>query len=445
MSPSVVRRLGRYRVDELIGTGSFASVYRAFDERLESTVVVKLLGDNHGLNAEVRERFIGEARALRKIRNPHVIEAYDIGETERHQPFLVLEYADRGTLADRTAALRAASIPVTVEGLTAVARSLGEAVAAVHEASIVHRDLSPSNVLLRSVPVLTPQLGPPGRGAIADAEPASIIGSDERLLVADLGMCKDLAINSGLTAAGGTDGFRPPEQRGCPALIDRRADLWALSALLLWIVSGRHPPDVDPAEAVVDGGMPRGLGVALARSLADQPADRHADIDDWLTEVLASLEPASLPRVTPGANDEAQVRLYAGRSRKVAVASVLLVAGIATGIGATNLVGRDGAAATEIRDLGAGNVEVSTSVDGAELALSGPDTIQVGELATFVADPDGADEWVWFTPDGRILVNADDVTIRATSPGTATLSLRTQSPDGSALEVTHTVAVVEAG
>jgi len=74
----------------------------------------------------------------------------------------------------------------------------------VHRARLVHRDLSPENLLLNSTS------GPSDGADDATAAPASVFRADENLLVADLGMCKDLAMSSGLTVAAGTDGFRPP-------------------------------------------------------------------------------------------------------------------------------------------------------------------------------------------------------------------------------------------
>src|SRR5690625_1420641 len=259
------RQVGHYRLGEVIEVGSFAAVHRARDERLQDEVGVKILAENHSLNPEIRERFIAEGRSLRKVSSPHVVQLYDIGESSAQQPYLVLELADRGTLEARVATLRARGWRATVPDVLAVARALAAALEAVHAVRLVHRDLSPGNVLLTSVP------------AAGSAGEAYVIGADERLLVADLGLCKDLAVSSGLTVAGGTDGFRPPEASGSPAVVDTRADLWSLSRLLLWLCEGA---DLPPA-----------LDVALRRSLAPDPAQRHQDVAAWLADVEASLAP----------------------------------------------------------------------------------------------------------------------------------------------------------
>lgn len=267
----MTERVGRYRLEGVIGAGSFATVHRAVDERLDDVVVLKVLAENHSLNPEVRERFIAEGRSLRRVVSPHVVVVHDIGETERQQPFLVLEHADRGTLAGRVAELRRQGRSASREDVLTVARSLAAAIGAAHAAGLVHRDLSPGNILLTSrAPVHD-------EGAWAGREAALVVRPDERLVVADLGMCKDLALNSGLTVAGGTAGFRPPEQDG-PGIVDTRADLWAMSTLLLWMCEGAD--DLTPA-----------LFSALGRSTAHDPRDRHPDVAAWLDDVVSALAP----------------------------------------------------------------------------------------------------------------------------------------------------------
>lgn len=208
--------IGRYRVEGVIGAGGFATVYLARDDRLDATVAIKVLAENHCLDPDVRERFLKEGRVLRRIGSPHVVAIHDLGETERAQPYLVLDHADRGTLAERVAARRADGgwRPGTAD-LLCIARALTDSLAAVHAGNVVHRDIAPRNLLLRST------RGPEADGAAA----CEIVAADERLLLADLGLSKDLAVASGLTVAGGTAGFTPPEQREGPAQIDRRADV----------------------------------------------------------------------------------------------------------------------------------------------------------------------------------------------------------------------------
>lgn len=381
--------VGHYRLLEVQGVGSFATVHRAVDERLGSDVVVKILAENHSLNPEIRERFISEGRHLRRVRSPHVVTVHDIGESERQQPYLVLELADRGSLAERVAALRGRGWSASPADVLAVARPLAAAVAAVHAARLVHRDLSPGNVLLTT-------------GSARRAEQADLVQPDERLVVADLGLCKDLAVSSGLTVAGGTTGFRPPEQSGT-GVVDTRADLWALSALVRWLVVGAE--------------LPAALGKALDRSLAADPRRRHRDVDAWLADVEAALAPV------PEAPDPAVARPRRIR-RPVAAAALTLALFAGAGIGA--------AVTTQVTTPPASTADAS-------LGIAGPTVAAVGSPTTFAVDATGLSTWAWQLPDGRYVVDEDTVTVTATSAGGARVVLRGRGIDGTELEAVHQV------
>ena len=101
-------RLGRYAVRRRIGSGGFATVWLAYDEQLDSPVAIKVLADNWTEDHQIRQRFLEEGRYLRKVESPHVVSVYDAGELDDGRPYLVMSYADQGTLADR----------LEVEGLT---------------------------------------------------------------------------------------------------------------------------------------------------------------------------------------------------------------------------------------------------------------------------------------------------------------------------------------
>src|SRR5699024_10486694 len=119
--------------------------------------------------------------------------------------------------------------PIAIDILR-MPRPLPQTLESLHAAELVHRDLSPGNLLLATE-----------SAADGDGPGAQLVAADERLLLSDLGMCKDLAINSGLTVSGGTAGFRPPEQSQ-PGMVDTRADIWAASALVSWVAEGANLP-----------------------------------------------------------------------------------------------------------------------------------------------------------------------------------------------------------
>lgn len=254
-----VERIGRYRIERPLGMGAFGTVWLAHDDTLDAPVAVKVLADNWSHRLDVRERFLSEARLLRRAGSRRVVQVHDIGELPDGRPYFVMEYADGGTLAEL---LDDGPLPVPEAlRLTALA---ARGAAALHEAGIVHRDIKPSNLLLRT--------GPDGT---------------RQVLLADLGLAKTLAEASGLTQAAGSAGYRPPEQAEPGVGIDTRADVYSLGAVGYHLVTGAVPgapgkvvrpdrlrPDLDP-----------GVRRALMRALRPDRERRWPDARAFAQEL----------------------------------------------------------------------------------------------------------------------------------------------------------------
>jgi eukaryotic-like serine/threonine-protein kinase len=232
-----VERIGRYRLERRLGTGAFGTVWLAHDDELEAPVAVKVLADNWSHRLDVRERFLSEARMLRRAGSDRVVQVYDIGELPDGRPYFVMEYADGGTLADLVA-----DGPLPVSEALRLTALAARGAAALHAAGIVHRDIKPSNVLL-----------------------CSSSDGDPRVLLADLGLAKSLAHASGLTQAAGSAGYRPPEQAEAGAGIDARADVYSLGAVGYHLVTGAVPGE--PGRVVRPDRLRPELAPAVRRAL----------------------------------------------------------------------------------------------------------------------------------------------------------------------------------
>ncbi|MFF2525875.1 serine/threonine-protein kinase [Streptomyces liangshanensis] len=250
-----MRKLGRYLLEETLGAGAFATVWKAYDPELDTDVAVKLLAENWASNADVRQRFLAEARLLRRIASPRVVRVHDLG-VEDDRPYLVMDYVRGGTLAQRIG-------HCGPEDALRLAAEACRAVQVLHDAGVVHRDVKPSNLLLDT-----------GR------TPAAVV-------IADLGSAKRLADASGLTVTTGTPAYMAPEQAFQTSGLDERADVYALGVVAFELLTGRKPfgpgGRTDPAQWRVpaaspaipgDLAVPDHIGALLRAALSVEPGRR---------------------------------------------------------------------------------------------------------------------------------------------------------------------------
>jgi serine/threonine protein kinase len=264
---------GRYRIDDLLGSGGMGSVYRAEHVHMRKAVAVKVLHREMTALPEIVARFEREAVASARIQHPNVAAATDFGKLEDGSFYLVLEFVEGRSLRDLLDEQRSLA-PARASD---IARQIAGALAAAHAAQVVHRDLKPDNVMLVA------------REGVA-----------EFVKVLDFGIAKVVAEEMRdqpvLTQYGsvfGTPEYMSPEQTlGQP--VDHRADLYALGILLYEMLAGRTPFADDDMMLVLTRQMtaeppplpahvPPELAKLVMALLRKQPSDRIQSAGEVVT------------------------------------------------------------------------------------------------------------------------------------------------------------------
>ena len=186
------RTLGRYQLLRLIGKGGMGEVWLADDPVLHRQVAIKTLPTHSLSDREFLQRFEREAQAAAALNHPHILPVHDYGQqvlpNGQSITYIVLPYLTGGSLSDRIAAYSARRIPMPLQEAISYLSQVAEAIDYAHEQGIIHRDIKPGNMLLRS---------------------------DNWLMLADFGIARILASSQQLTQQGigiGTPQYMSPEQ-----------------------------------------------------------------------------------------------------------------------------------------------------------------------------------------------------------------------------------------
>jgi serine/threonine-protein kinase len=263
---------GRYSLDREIGRGGMGVVFLARDVALDRPVAIKLFPPAFGRDAELRARFLQEARTAAKLSHPNIVPIHAVEEHD-DLVFFVMSYIDGQTLTTRLQR----SGPLTVRDAAKVLRETAWALAHAHAQGVIHRDIKADNILIED-----------GSG---------------RAVVTDFGIAV-VASDADVTGTViGTPEFMSPEQiRG--DVVDARTDLYALGVVGFLLLSGRYPfPTGSPNEvmahhlgtpaprlATVAPGVPTALGDLIDRCLCKDRDERLASAADLADRLAAGLE-----------------------------------------------------------------------------------------------------------------------------------------------------------
>ena len=272
-----------YELAEEIARGGMGTVYRARDRRLARDVALKVMNAPAPAPGEV-ERMRDEARILARLEHPGIVPVHDLGTLPDGRLFYVMKLVRGQRLDEATAS---AALPARLRTFERIC----DAVAFAHAQGVVHRDLKPANVMV----------GPFGE-----------------VLVLDWGVAKRLDVPGAPERQGtvlGTPGYMPPEQaRGEMDRIDERADVYALGALLQFLM--------EPGGA---RGFPRALDAICARARAPRPEDRYSSVRDLAAEVERFLSALPVHAYPEGPVERARRLAAKYRTPLLLVAAYLLM------------------------------------------------------------------------------------------------------------------------
>jgi serine/threonine-protein kinase len=255
----------RYELEQKIGEGGMARVYRGRDLRLNRRIAVKVLHSHYASDPGFLQRFHHEAQAAANLRHSNIVDVYDVGlDGDVH--YIVMEYVDGSDLK----ALLARGGPLPVEQAVVIAEAVASGLSAAHRVGLVHRDIKPQNI---------------------------IVGPGGQVKITDFGIAKS-ALSTAMTETGvtfGTADYISPEQaRGQPAT--PRSDIYSLGVTLYEMLTGRlpfsgessiavamqHVGEEPPPPRMFNPRLPPALEVLTLRAMSKDPDDRPATAQEFV-------------------------------------------------------------------------------------------------------------------------------------------------------------------
>ena len=282
------RRLGKYELQEQLGRGSMAEVWKALDTQLQRYVAIKLLHANLQEDPHFIVRFEREAQLIASLHHPNIVQIHDFqiafSEQEGTLAYMVMEYVEGQTLADYIGQTsRRGNIPSPAE-VVQLFTSISLAIDYAHQQGMIHRDIKPANILLDKRNTTRNPMGEP--------------------ILTDFGLAKLMATSAATFTATqpGTPLYASPEQaNGYPG--NERSDIYSLGVILYELVTGVLPFQADSPTAVmalhlnatplpptrINPRIPAALSMVIMRCLAKDPAARFPSASSLTTAIAEAV------------------------------------------------------------------------------------------------------------------------------------------------------------
>ncbi len=265
--------IGRYRVERLLGVGSFGRVYLAHDDQLMRDVAIKVPRNTLVMDPASMEEFLHEARAAAKLNHPNIVPVFDVGSSDSCPCFVVSKFIEGFDLEVRIQT-QTLSMMKSVEIVATVAEALHYA----HKQGMVHRDIKPGNVLIDN--------------------------EDDRPMIADFGLVlREQDLGTGARLAGTPSYMSPEQARGEAHRVDGRADIFSLGVVMYVLLTGRRPFTGTTQEEVleqvrnldprpmrsIDENISKELERICSKAMSKRAADRYSVANDMANDLRAYL------------------------------------------------------------------------------------------------------------------------------------------------------------
>ena len=276
MNDTVMERLGRYQIREIIGEGAMACVYKAFDPEINRPLAIKLLKAQLRLDGEYRNRFLREAKGAGVLSHPNIVTVFDVGEDQGH-PYIAMELVEGDTLAEEIKTHK----PLTTRQIVEIGIQLTRALDFAHKKGIIHRDVKPGNIMR--------------------------LTATNTIKVADFGICRidgseatDATQQTQIGNVLGTPHYMSPEQV-VGEKVDSRSDLFSAGVVLYQLLTGHLPFEGDtlisvaykitktdpPSLDKVRSDLPLSLRRVIERALKKQPDKRFQTGEEFAQALIA--------------------------------------------------------------------------------------------------------------------------------------------------------------